>query len=35
LENFSIVEKFEDEPRAFLGLLVGENLGKHLVKIID
>jgi NADPH-dependent curcumin reductase CurA len=31
----SIVEGFENAPRAFLGLLQGENIGKMLVKLGD
>jgi NADPH-dependent curcumin reductase CurA len=30
-----IVEGFENTPRAFIGLLAGENTGKMLVKIRD
>jgi len=29
----SIVEGFENTPRAFIGLFSGENLGKQVVKI--
>jgi NADPH-dependent curcumin reductase CurA len=31
----NIVEGFENAPRAFLGLFLGENLGKQLVKVAD
>jgi NADPH-dependent curcumin reductase CurA len=31
----SIAEGIENAPRAFIGLLRGENLGKQLVKIAD
>ncbi|UOF89602.1 NADP-dependent oxidoreductase [Fodinisporobacter ferrooxydans] len=31
----SIVEGFENIPKAFLGLFTGENLGKQLVKVSD
>lgn len=31
----SIVEGFENAPRAFIGLFAGENLGKQLVKVAD
>jgi NADPH:quinone reductase len=31
----TIVEGFENAPRAFLGLFAGENLGKQLVKVAD
>ncbi len=31
----SIVEGFENAPRAFLGLFAGENTGKQLVKVAD
>ncbi len=31
----SIVEGFENTPRAFIGLFHGENLGKQIVKIAD
>ncbi|HEX8456725.1 MAG TPA: NADP-dependent oxidoreductase [Pyrinomonadaceae bacterium] len=31
----SVVEGFENAPRAFLGLFAGENLGKQLVKVSD
>jgi hypothetical protein len=31
----SIVEGFENAPRAFLGLFAGDNLGKQLVKVAD
>ena len=31
----TIVEGFEEAPRAFLGLFAGENLGKQLVKVAD
>ncbi|HEV2799019.1 MAG TPA: NADP-dependent oxidoreductase [Pyrinomonadaceae bacterium] len=31
----SVVEGFENAPRAFLGLFAGENLGKQLVKVAD
>lgn len=29
----SIVEGFENTPKAFIGLFAGENLGKQLVKV--
>jgi NADPH-dependent curcumin reductase CurA len=29
----SIVEGFENTPRAFIGLFTGENLGKQIVKV--
>jgi NADPH-dependent curcumin reductase CurA len=28
-----IVEGFENAPRAFIGMLQGENIGKQLVKV--
>ena len=31
----SVVEGFENTPRAFIGLFHGENLGKQIVKIAD
>jgi NADPH-dependent curcumin reductase CurA len=31
----SIVEGFENTPRAFIGLFTGENLGKQIVKVAD
>jgi NADPH:quinone reductase len=31
----SIVEGFENTPRAFIGLFSGENLGKQIVKVAD
>jgi NADPH:quinone reductase len=31
----TVVEGFENAPRAFLGLFAGENLGKQLVKVAD
>jgi NADPH:quinone reductase len=31
----SIVEGFENTPRAFIGLFAGENLGKQIVKVSD
>jgi len=31
----SMVEGFENTPRAFIGLFIGENLGKQIVKVAD
>jgi len=31
----SIVEGFENTPRAFIGLFSGDNLGKQIVKVAD
>jgi hypothetical protein len=31
----SIIEGIENAPRAFLGMLRGENIGKQLVKVAD
>ncbi|CAN5655108.1 NADP-dependent oxidoreductase [soil metagenome] len=31
----TIVDGFENTPRAFLGLFSGENIGKHLVRVVD
>ncbi|MEO8436248.1 MAG: NADP-dependent oxidoreductase, partial [Pyrinomonadaceae bacterium] len=31
----TIVEGFENTPKAFIGLFTGENLGKQIVKVAD